>query len=380
MDGFARDTGIEPDGPQRRYLWTDAFAVCNYLGLYRAGGEERHLRRALRLVDRVHHVLGRHREDDTQRGWISGLSDEEGEEHPTAGGLRIGKPEPERGPGEAHHPASEWDRDGQYYHYLTRWMHALVRTWSVTGDARFQRWAVELAEAAQRAFVQRTDDGRGLWWKMSIDLSRPLVPSMGQHDPLDGYVALREIRDATPTPHGGPAHHPPLEGELRELRELCSGGSWVTRDPLGTGALLVDLLFLARLEGRATGNRSAEEERRDREILSRLASAAAGSLEEFSRTREMAQPARARLAFRELGLSIGLAAVERLPDPGEGDALTPTAEEALSGLRRHLPLRKRIDAFWMDPAHQQALTWTEHGDINEVMLATVLAPGGYLDI
>src|SRR5438128_9763314 len=64
MAGFAGSTGLDPEGPPRRYLWTDAFAVCNYLGLHRARGTPRDLELALRLVDQVHHTLGRHRPDD----------------------------------------------------------------------------------------------------------------------------------------------------------------------------------------------------------------------------------------------------------------------------------------------------------------------------
>jgi len=37
-----------------------------------------------------------------------------------------------------------------------------------------------------------------------------------------------------------------------------------------------------------------------------------------------------------------------------------------------------IEAFWRDPEHQRVTTWTEHQDINEVMLATSLAPDGFL--
>ena len=32
---FAERTGLVSDRPPRRYLWTDAFAVCNFLGIYR---------------------------------------------------------------------------------------------------------------------------------------------------------------------------------------------------------------------------------------------------------------------------------------------------------------------------------------------------------
>jgi hypothetical protein len=43
------------------------------------------------------------------------------------GGLRIGKPLKERGANEPIDESLEWDRDGQYFHYLTKWMHALCR-------------------------------------------------------------------------------------------------------------------------------------------------------------------------------------------------------------------------------------------------------------
>jgi len=39
MLGFAERTGLIGDGPQQRYLWTDAFAVCNFLALAGATGK-----------------------------------------------------------------------------------------------------------------------------------------------------------------------------------------------------------------------------------------------------------------------------------------------------------------------------------------------------
>ena len=70
---FAARTGLTTARPPRRYLWTDAFAVCNFLSLARVTGEGRYTELALRLVEQVHGVLGRHRPDDARRGWISGL-------------------------------------------------------------------------------------------------------------------------------------------------------------------------------------------------------------------------------------------------------------------------------------------------------------------
>jgi hypothetical protein len=78
MTQFARLTGLSPAvSSPTRYLWTDAFAVCNFLGLYQETGEEVFRNLALQLVDQVHNVLGRHRHDDRRAGWISGYDEGE---------------------------------------------------------------------------------------------------------------------------------------------------------------------------------------------------------------------------------------------------------------------------------------------------------------
>lgn len=68
MEEFACSTGLEGEATPRRYLWTDAFAVCNYLGLHEVTGAARYLDLAIRLVDQVHYVLGRHHPDDARTG------------------------------------------------------------------------------------------------------------------------------------------------------------------------------------------------------------------------------------------------------------------------------------------------------------------------
>jgi hypothetical protein len=84
MLDFARLTGlVSTDARPHRYLWTDAFAVCNYLELFSRTNDETYRDIGLRLVDQVHHILGRYRDDDPRRGRISGLDDQEGERHPT---------------------------------------------------------------------------------------------------------------------------------------------------------------------------------------------------------------------------------------------------------------------------------------------------------
>ena len=58
--------------------------------------------------------------------------------------------------------------------------------------------------------------------------------------------------------------------------------------------------------------------------------------------------------------------------PGIGARLERLAEVA--------PVRAEIESFWLRPDHRRAPTWLEHEDINDVMLATSLAPQGFLGV
>jgi hypothetical protein len=368
MDEFAAHTRADAGQPPRRYLWTDGFAVCNYLGLARATGNPVWRQRALALVEEVHHTLGRHRADDRRHGWISGLGEVEGEARPTAGGLRIGKPLPERAPGEPLDERREWDRDGQYFHYLTRWMHALDQLARATREAHYNQWARELDATAFRAFSYIPAPPlptRRMHWKMSIDLSRPLLASMGQHDPLDGYLTTLQLR-VTAASLAQAQAQPDLAEERREYAAMVRRGDWATDDPLGIGGLLVDAWRVQQLS-----QQGADIEPN---LFQRLLDAAHSGLAIYVRGGDLQLPARYRLAFRELGLAIGLHAVERM------QAADPGQRAQLEGLAQYLPLAGDIEAFWLDPAQQRSATWIEHQDINTVMLATSLVPDGYLDL
>ncbi|HOI13389.1 MAG TPA: hypothetical protein PLG75_05995 [Methanoculleus sp.] len=363
MAEFAGLTGLDPphDRP-RRYLWTDAYAVCNYLELFRRTGDAVYRDLALRLVGQVHHTLGRHRDDDSRTGWISGLPDEEGEAHPTRGGLRIGKPLPERRPDEPFDERLEWERDGQYYHYLTKWMHALSRVSRVTGDPAYTRWAVELAKAAHAAFTYAlSSGGKRMYWKMSIDLSRPLVPSMGLHDPLDGFVTYSELQAA-----GGRTD---LSTEIADMANICRGRSLATDDPLGIGGLLFDFGRIAQLAGRVGSISDV--------LLPFVLGAAQSGLARFARGGTLRYPADYRLAFRELGLSIGLRGVGPFAARVQEN---PDLSRRADALMRYLPLADEIERFWMDPENREAGTWTQNREINTVMLATSLAPAEFLAV
>ncbi len=378
MIEFARRTGLSPTAESpHRYLWTDAFAVCNYLGLFGNTGDRIYRDMAQNLVDQVHHALGRHREDDFRSGWISGLGDQEGERHPTIGGLRIGKAMNERGPEDPYDEAQEWDRDGQYFHYLTKWMHALNRMSRVTGDPIYNRWATELAKTAHARFTYVPSFGgrMRMYWKMSIDLSRPLVPSMGQQDPLDGYITYNQLQRCLP---GGQVKstQPDLHGEITEMTEIYSGQSWATDDALGIGGLLCDTWKLAQMTIGCGFSQPG--------LLESLLNASLAGLQSFVRTDALHLPAIYRLPFREFGLSIGLRAIQRLQRSMHEQPDLYEDQVRLHGpvgiLMSYQPLAEEIEAFWLDPLNREAETWKEHLDINTVMLATSLAPDGFLTI
>jgi hypothetical protein len=376
MMEFADLTGLSPAGKvPRRYLWTDAFAVCNFLELYRQTGDEEYKHLALRLVDQVHHILGRHREDDLRTGWISGLSEEEGRRHPTAGGLRIGKGMNERNPGEPYDENREWDRDGQYYHYLTKWMHALNCISRVTGNPNYNVWAMEMAKTAHARFtyLPSRDSRKRMYWKMSIDLSRLLVPSMGQHDPLDGLITYRQLQASAERDKEGRAWQN-LESEIADMARLCEGKIWDTDDPLGIGGVLCDAYRTAQL--------SVDAGSEEHDLIVSLLESSLRGLGHFVRGNLLVSPADYRLAFRELGLSIGLRAVQRLQGLIEGHpelfGKGHPVHTKIKSLKRYLPLCEGIEKFWLDPTSRENETWRAHCEINMVMLATSQAPDGYL--
>jgi hypothetical protein len=374
MMEFAEQTGLSNSKKSpRRYLWTDAFAVCNFLTLYRQSGEERYRRLALDLVDQVHAVLGRHREDDPRTGWISGLDEVTGAKHPTAGGLRIGKTLNERKADEPYDDRLEWDRDGQYYHYLAKWMHALARAGTATAEPRYIRWALELAKAAHAAFayVPGTGSATRMYWKMSIDLSRPLVPSMGLHDPLDAFVTYNELRYCA-RKHPGDAALLDMDDQIAEAAAMCEGKDFATDDPLGIGGLLFDACRLAQM--------TVGDGPKAPVLLEALLRSSKHGLDAFLYRDPLHDPVDHRLAFRELGLSIGLRAIERIRDliQNNRSLFNDSLLRQIESLAAYETLIEPMERFWCEPTHQQSAGWRAHRDINMVMLATSLSPEEFL--
>ncbi|MGW8287156.1 MAG: hypothetical protein ACWGOD_02865 [Desulfobulbales bacterium] len=378
MEEFRNRTGLLIPGAEhiRRYLWTDAFGVCNYLGLYRLTGRDEYLHLALGLVDQVHEILGRHREDDSRHGWISSLEEREGRLHPTAGGLRIGKKLPERPPEEPFDENLEWERDGQYFHYLTKWMHALCCVSRTIDNQVYSVWAGELAERAYNTFSYTAgDNSQHMYWKMSIDLSRPQVSSMGHHDPLDGLVTFLEIREQIRGQSD--ANQDGFGAAITELAEMCRGVNWTTPDPLGLGGLLADAYRLVQLQVAGTLVPLPG-------LVQDMLDAAAVGLSIYLRDNSLHLGADYRLAFRELGLAIGLQGLDRLkgiisrkPDLFGNQSRLESLLEALDDFR---PLREQIENFWLEPENREVDSWKNHADINMVMLATSLLPDVFLEV
>jgi hypothetical protein len=378
MDEFAESTGLSNASREpRRYLWTDAFAVCNYLELYRQTGEQNYMQLALKLVDQVHTILGKHRKDSEHRGWLSGLDAEEARLHPTIGGLRIGKRMDERHPGEPFDEHLEWERDGQYFHYLTKWMHALNCVSRATGKSIYNQWALELAKAVHAAFTYTPPMGgiKRMVWKMSIDLSRPLVDSMGQHDPLDGLITCQQL-EATAKRFPETTATLSLASVIEDLLAMCAGRNWATEDPLGIGGLLTDACKLFQLIDIHQLHETARLESLLRDIDL--------SLQAFVTHNQLNLPAEYRLAFRELGLAIGLHTISRMQkritqrpeDFNNANQLIPL----LTNLSHFYRIQEFIENFWLEPDHQSVKSWLEHADINNVMLVTSVEPDGYLQL
>ena len=89
------------------------------------------------------------------------------------------------------------------------------------------------------------------------------------------------------------------------------------------------------------------------------------SLEEYiSSENYLNYPAKYRLAFRELGLAIGIKAFEN---------------DNKSPFFKYLTLANEIISFWENRDNQNNKIWQEHININSVMLATAILSDKYIN-
>lgn len=401
----------------KRYLWTDAFAVLNFMELYKQTNHEEYKDNAIDLINQVHLILGSYRKDDKlkRKGWLSGLSYKEGFKHPTCSGLRIGKDLPERLQDERGDDSMEWVQDGQYFHYLTKWTHTLNVMSKLTGDEKYNIWAHELIKGVHSKFVYKlgapsqlyreaarhTHNGNGrelhpgirMYWKMSTDLSFPLVKSMGMHDPLDGLVTYFQVQATSPVAHveksASEVKKTVLDDEIADMKSMCSDrdASWPTTDALGIGGLCMDAFRLMQLIEVTEDDDTLNDLNT---ILMRVVDALEISFDHFAREHPFNSPPHHRLAFRELGLCIGLHAisfmvrhVKSIEEQGDGKDKFQRfvrLKSQLNSIFKYMPMAATVEGFWLKPSHQQCQSWLAHEDINSVMLATCLVPSGFLTL
>lgn len=112
-------------------------------------------------------------------------------------------------------------------------------------------------------------------------------------------------------------------------------------------------------------------------LLDKLLEVSLTGTKMFAEDFQAKEPADRRLAFREIGLSMGLTVIKRISLSTEGDS-DKSGASTLEQLLKFDYLREEIELFWMNEKHQQSRTYKEHQDINDVMLSTTLLPDGLL--
>ncbi len=361
MDAFAQRTGVRNNqgNTEDRYLWTDAFAVQTFFGLSHAFGNGTYEDYAFKLIDMVHETLGSYHPDDSRTGKLSGLSGEQARKHPTAGGLRIGKKLPERRKDRPFNERLEWERDGQYFHYITRWIHALLQAGVESGEKKYTFWAAELLLASDK-FIYSSGIGPRMYWKMTTDLSRPLVSGMGGHDPLEGLICAVAVKEAIPEKAVD------LDSITLKFYSMCENQHWATTDSLGIGGLLLNTLKAVNMEETKDFPPSSKPKRLLEESIE--------SLENYQNLKETGYAASRRLAFRECGLSLGFRSLYGAKEELRSKGL------AVDKLEEYLYLAREIEEFWKEPSNQLVPTWIDHLNINTVSLAASLVARRYPEV
>jgi len=353
----------------------------NYISLAKLTGKSHYLDQADALIKNVHNILGRQRGgsrlglgSSSHQPRLSGSSDE----HPTKGGLRIGKIHPEE------HP----DGDGQYYHYITKWAFALNRMSLARNDPEYNNWAVELLKAVHPHFVYRTSaDGFGsiprMHWKISIDMERPIVPSEGNLDPFDGLVTVRLLKNTAAAfrrnKRSGLGWEEGAQGEkevlVKEEEDFLSMVEvkyrrYHSSDPLDLGEALwlthwaLSSDFEVSRSGEVTPSTgavtaaAAKGEKMKEEAWARfVATQSIQRLDKLWKDGYFSEPAGYRLAFREFGTTLGV-------------QVNPIAAKSSTSQWK----KERIDAlhtFWAPRVMERDM------DITPVMMASSLVPGAW---
>jgi hypothetical protein len=179
------------------------------------------------------------------------------------------------------------DRDGQYFHYLAMWLYALCVLGRHLSD--YTQMGVDLVRQIHDSFVM---PGHGVIWKMREDLSGPYPGyGFGALDAFDGYISYRLLDEKA------------LSREIADMRLLIGQAApdlQITQD-LGLGMMLWMTQFFPD-EGWAQTQKA-----RCLNMLDRM------WMDDGYFCREPGQH-HLRFAFTNYGVSIGLQAVNAMPE------------------------------------------------------------------
>jgi hypothetical protein len=179
------------------------------------------------------------------------------------------------------------DRDGQYFHYLAMWLYALHVLGRLLPE--YRRKGVALVRQIHDAFVV---PDRGVVWKMSEDLTRPYPGTgFGALDAFDGYISYRLLDEQS------------LSREIADMRRLIdrSAPELVITQDLGLGMMLWMTQFFPEEDWAKT------QKERCLGMLDRM------WMQQGYFCREPDVP-RVKFAFTNYGISIGLQAINAMPE------------------------------------------------------------------
>ncbi|KAF4708008.1 hypothetical protein FOZ62_024627 [Perkinsus olseni] len=207
------------NGHQRRYLWTDAFGVLNFISLSKGfpGRSSEFLGAAGKLIKTVHETLGTPRSielpmltDPDRPGYYKGL--------------RIGK---------LHARASSdagMKLDGMYWHYVDKWLFALIRYHQATRSAEALDDALRLVTNVHPYFCV---PGQGVRWKLNADMKpiAGLEEAHPNHDAETAYIIYNVLDGLRPGQVDKEIAD--LTGPFRAYLQVAD--QHVSSDPLGYG-------------------------------------------------------------------------------------------------------------------------------------------------
>lgn len=178
----ASEAGPSPSG-QRRYLWTDAFGIVNFIsqakllrsldqGMEAEQQVQDYLTAASQLITAVYDCLGSPRSSK----YPMAAADDGGYK-----GLRIGKVLARRATDQG------MQYDGMYWHYLAQFLFAVTRYVQESHDQCQLDRVIRLVKQVHPAFLV---PGRGYRWKINTDLT-PIAdahPTQPTHDAVTAWI------------------------------------------------------------------------------------------------------------------------------------------------------------------------------------------------